>query len=193
MSCLAHLYRAKHHAVVCLLIASAAMGMYSCTGLSTKHVNPRFVSGIGRDSVNRMCRAGTITLKTRTDEHTREPGYVQIIGTMAEVRSKILFDTLRIPVDSLISLQCIEDLPLGTTIMAALGGAGAGYAIGRATDGASNSDFPIGMAVIGGGAGGFLSFLSSRETILLIDPLAPMPAPAAPAPAPPGIAPRKRR
>ncbi|MFM2133329.1 MAG: hypothetical protein RL156_610 [Bacteroidota bacterium] len=167
--------------------------MNSCTGLSVKHVNPRFVSGIGRDSVNRMCRAGTITLKTRTDEHTREPGYVQIIGTVAEVRSKILFDTLRIPIDSLISLQCVEDLPLGTTVMAALGGAGAGYAIGRATGESWNSEFPIGLAVIGGGIGGFVSFLSSKETMLLIDPLAPMPAPAAPAPAPPGIAPRKRR
>lgn len=175
-----------------VILALITVMFAACTTTRIKHVRPEFVSGIGRDSVNRLTATGTITIKTRTEEHTRDPGFVRVVGPILEIRSKILFDTLRISVDSVLSIHCTEDLPIGTVLMATIGGAGAGYALGNIAGESWNSEFPLGLAVIGGGVGGLTSFLTTRETLFLIDPQAPIAAPI-PAPVPAPSAPKKRR
>lgn len=175
-----------------VILALFTVMFAACTTTRVQHVRPEFVSGIGRDSVNRLTSSGTITVKTLTEEHTRAPGFVRVVGPILEIRSKILFDTLRIPVDSVLSIHCIEDLPVTTILMATLGGAGAGYALGNIAGESWNSEFPLGLAVIGGGVGGLTSFLTTRETLFLIDPQAPIAAPI-PAPVPAPSAPKKRR
>ncbi|MFM7773271.1 MAG: hypothetical protein ACKO9V_00325 [Candidatus Kapaibacterium sp.] len=160
-------------------------GMTSCTTTRVRHVRPDFVSGVGRDSVNRLARSGSAVITTRSDEFFRDPGFLHVRNDTVEIRSRILFDTLRIPIDSVRSLRFIEDLPLGTVLMATIGGAGAGYAVGRAAGESWNAEFPVGLALIGGGSGGLWAFLSSKETLFLIDPGAPLPEPAPTPPAPP--------
>lgn len=171
-----------------LLLLLLGAGVMSCTSTRVRHVRPDFVSGSGRDSLNRLARSASVTLTTRTEEFRREAGYLKVNGTAIELRSRILFDTLRIPIDSLRSLLFVEDLPVGTAIMATIGGAGAGYALGRAVGETWNTEFPLGLALIGGGTGGLVSSLSSKETLFLIDPNAPLPDPS-----PVPVSPPKRK
>ena len=117
-----------------------------------------------------------MVIKTNREEMSREAGYVSIRNNAVELRSRTLFDTLRIPIDSCVSITCFENLPFGTALVSSIGGGLAGFLVGKAGGESWNKDFPVGLAIIGAGIGGVSALVSTRETCFLIDPLAPIPA-----------------
>ena len=139
----------------------------SCASVVYRHIPERNVSAKQRDSINRQFQRSEVVLTTRVIEMKRRPRQVVMRNDSILVASSVLYDTLRLSLDAIVSIRCIEDLPVGTVVAATAGGALGGFLLATAID--KSAQFPIGGAVIGGVLTGFAAIESSKETLYIID------------------------
>ena len=121
------------------------------------------------DSLNRQFARSEVQIVTSNREYKRKSGFVLLSHDTLHIRSSVLFDTLRISLDSVRTIQCYEYLPVGTILAATAGGGVAGYLIGKATSDKVNTQLPIGFSVIGATLAGVGAYSSNKETLYFID------------------------
>ncbi len=141
----------------------------SCSSTVVRHLDPHTISQTRRDSINRQFSRAEVQLRTLDRQYTRKAGMVYLLHDTLFLRSSVLFDTLRIPIGSVRELHCFERMPTSTIILATLGGAAAGYVVGKVSTQQSNADLPLGFGIIGGLSGAFMSIISEKETLYLFD------------------------
>ncbi len=152
-----------------LYLPIAIGGLCSCSSAFIKHIPAQQVSKALTDSVNRQLARSRVTVFTKDREYDRKRGLVSLQNDTLLLRSSVLFDTLRISLDSVRQFNCYENLPVSTIAIATVGGALTGYVASQTGSKDPNSELPVGLSVIGAIIGGFSAYIADRETIYLIE------------------------
>ncbi len=165
------------------MVALCAPFLCSCSTTYIRHVSVQSKTPVMQDSLSRQLLRAHVELQSNGRLYERKPGFIRLANDTFYLRSSILYDTLKISLDSVQRLTCYERLPWGTIIAATAGGAAAGFVVSKVTaQDHNNSQLPVGLSVIGGLMGGFTAWISDRETLYIIDPKERSAGEAAPLP-----------